>query len=74
MTDWIAEKNRIAARMTACQTVQQLHAVWRQETKAIVALMDGDKALYAHIVNLKDYLKPDLMDDPAMCHPGEIPE
>lgn len=72
--DPLTEKNRIADRMTRCQTLQQLHAVWRQEAKAIVALMDRDKALYVQTVKLKDYLKPTLMDDPAMCHPSEVPE
>ena len=72
--DPLTEKNRIADRMTRCQTLQQLHAVWRQETKAIVALMDRDNVLYTHLVNLGAYLKPDLMDDPAMCHPSEVPE
>lgn len=67
--DWPAEKDRIAARMSGCKTIQQLHGVWVAEMPAIRALGDGDRALWHQIVNLKDYLKPKLIDDPAMQAP-----
>jgi len=69
MTDWAAEKDRIAASMKRCKTIQQLHGVWIAELPAIRALSDGDKALWYQVVNLKDYLKPKLVDDPAMQAP-----
>ena len=71
--DWPAEKDRIAARMEACKTVQQLGVVWSDERDNIKALRAGDRALGIQIVNLKDYLKPTLMDDPTMGHPSDVP-
>lgn len=71
--DWIAEKDRIAARMEACKTQQQLRAVWMAEQDAIKALRAGDRALGIQIVNLKDWLKPQLLNDPLMGHPSEVP-
>jgi len=75
MTDWPTEKDRIAARMEACKTVQQLRAVWVAEQSAIQSVRAGELALGIQIVNLKDYLKPGLLDDPAMQHPpiDEVP-
>jgi len=69
MTDWPAEKDRIAASMKRCKTIQQLHGVWIAEVPAIRALGDGDKALWHQVVNLKEYLKSKLIDDPAMQAP-----
>ena len=71
--DWPAEKNRISARMEACKTVQQLGVVWRDEQDNIKALRAGDRALGIQIENLKDWLKPQLMNDPTMGHPSEVP-
>ena len=71
--DWKAEKIRIAARLEACKTQQQLRTVWTGEQGAIKALRAGDRALGIQIVNLKDYLKPSLMNDPVMGHPSEVP-
>ena len=71
--DWIAEKNRIAARLTACNTVQQLGLVWADEHDTIKALRAGDRALGIQVVNLKDYLKTQLMNDPTMSHPSDTP-
>lgn len=60
MTDWPVEKERIADRMRACETVQQLAAAWGDEKEAIRALRAGNAALGIQVVNLKDYLKPGL--------------
>lgn len=64
----VAEKERIADRMRACKTRQQLRDVWVAEQSAIAALR-SDSALYAQIVNLKEYLKPTLINDPARQAP-----
>jgi len=69
MIDWPSEKDRITARMKACKTIQQLHGVWIAELPAISALGDGDKPLWHQVVNLKEYLKAKLIDDPAMQSP-----
>ena len=67
--DWPQEKARIADDMRACKTVQQLHAVWVAEWPAIRVLQARDAALGVQIVNLKDYLKPRLINDPARQAP-----
>lgn len=69
MTDWVSEKDRIAADMRACKTVQQLQEVWVAEQSAILALQAGDEALGAQIVNLKNWLKNGLINDPARQAP-----
>lgn len=72
--DPISEKNRIAARMEACQTKQQLRAVWDSEQAAIRAIKPHDSGLWHQLLNFKELLKSQLMEDKAMAHPGEIPK
>ena len=67
--DWPAEKERIAGDMRACTTLQHLRDVWAAEQEAIATLREADTALGAQIINLKDYLKTNLIDDPARQAP-----
>jgi len=60
-----AEKERISKRMRACKTRQQLVDVCDQERDAFNAVARADKALGKQLANLKAYLMPTLLDDPA---------
>ena len=61
--DWIAEKDRIAARLDACTTNDDLRAVWMAE-RGMVARMKVEptdpllRVLGVQLENLKDYRKP----------------